>query len=162
VGVVGLDQWILALHVLGAFAVVGAVAFFAVTIIAGLGADRPSTVLEVTRVAKVPNVMVIAGMTTTLVFGIWLAISLDAYHPWDGWIIAALVLWAVAGATGARGGEAYQRAEKRARELAAAGDDAPSAELAALMRDRTSLTLIGISTVATLLILLDMIWKPGA
>jgi hypothetical protein len=42
-------------------------------------------------------------MVMTLGFGIWLAISLDAYHPWDGWIIAAIVLWAVAGGTGARG-----------------------------------------------------------
>ena len=157
-----LDQWILALHVLGAFAVVGATAFFAVTVVAGLNADRPSTVIELTRVARVPNVMVIAGMTMTLVFGIWLAISLDAYHPWDGWIIAALVLWAVAGGTGARGGAAYQRAEKRARELTASGNDEPSAELAALMRDRVSLTLLAISSLATLLVLLDMIWKPGA
>lgn len=157
-----LDQWLLALHVLAAFAVVGAIAFFAVTIIAGFGTDRPSAVLELTRIAKVPNLMVIAGMTMTLVFGIWLAISLDAYHPWDGWIVAALVLWAVAGGTGARGGMAYQRAEKRAHELASAGSDEPSAELASLMRDRTSLILNAISTVATLLILLDMIWKPGA
>jgi len=159
---VSLDQWILALHVLGAFAVVGAIAFFAVTIIAGLGADRPSVVIELARIARVPNVMVIVGMLMTLVFGIWLAISLDSYEPWDGWIIAAVVLWAIAGGTGARGGEVYQRAEKRARELAASGNDEPSAELASLMRDRTSLTLNAISTLATLLILLDMIWKPGA
>ena len=157
-----LDQWILALHVLGAFAVVGAIAFFAVTIIAGLGVERPSTTLELTRIAKVPNVMIMVGMPMTLVFGIWLAISLDAYQPWDGWIIAAYVLWAVAGGTGARGGEAYQRAATRARELVTAGNDEPNAELASLLRDRTSLTLNLISTVATLLLLLDMIWKPGA
>jgi hypothetical protein len=157
-----LDQWILALHVLGAFAVVSSIAFFAVTIIAGFGVDRPSSTLELTRIAKVPNVMVMVGMPMTLIFGIWLAISLDAYQPWDGWIIAAYVLWAVAGGTGARGGMAYQRAATRAGELVAAGDDEPNAELAALLRDRTSLTLNVISTVATVLLLLDMIWKPGA
>jgi hypothetical protein len=159
---VSLDQWLLALHVLAAVAVVGAIAFFAVTIVAGFGTDRPSAVLELTRIAKVPNVMVIVGMSMTLLFGIWLAISLDAYHPWDGWIIAALVLWAIAGGSGARGGMAYQHAERRAHELVSTGNDEPSAELAALMRDRTSLLLNAISTVATLLILLDMIWKPGA
>jgi hypothetical protein len=162
VAAVSLDQWLLAFHVLGAFAVVGAIAFFAVTVIAGFGVDRPSSTLELTRIARVPNVMVMVGMTMTLVFGIWLAISLDAYQPWDGWIIAAYVLWAVAGGTGARGGDAYQRAARRARELVAAGDDDPNAELASLLRDRTSLLLNGISTVATLLLLLDMIWKPGA
>jgi hypothetical protein len=162
VAAVSLDQWILSLHVLGAFAVVGAVAFFAVTILAGRRADRPSVVLATSRLLKVPTVMVMAGMAATLVFGLWLAISLDAYHPWDGWIVAAIVLWAVAGGTGARGGNAYQRAETRARELADGGSDEPDPELAALMRDPTALALNTISTVATLLILLDMIWKPGA
>jgi uncharacterized membrane protein len=158
---VSLDDWILALHLLGAFSVVGAVAFYGVTILAGRSADRPSVVLATARMVKVPMVMVIAGMASTLVFGIWLAISLDAYQPWDGWIVAAILLWFVAGGTGVRGGDAYQRAEKRARELADAGSDEPDAELASLMRDPTALALNAISTVATLLILLDMIWKPG-
>ena len=157
-----LNDWILALHLLGAFAVMGAIAFFGVLIVAGYRANRPSAVLATTRLVRVPTVMVIAGMVATLVFGIWLAISLDAYHPWDGWIIAAIVLWAISGGTGARGGNAYARAEKRARELLDAGDDEPSPELVSLMQDRTTLTLNTISTVAAFLMLLDMIWKPGA
>jgi hypothetical protein len=32
------------------------------------------------------------GLTGTLVFGVWLAISLDGYEPWDGWVIVAFVL----------------------------------------------------------------------
>jgi hypothetical protein len=131
-------------------------------IVAGLRSERPSDVLPVTRLVRVPTVMVIAGMVATLVFGIWLAISLDAYEPWDGWIIGAIVLWAIAGGTGSRGGEAYARAERRARELLETGNDEPIPELAALMRDRTAMTLNTVSTVATILILLDMIWKPGA
>jgi uncharacterized membrane protein len=157
-----LNDWILALHLLGAFAVVGAVTFFGVLIVVGRGNDRPSAVLATTRLVLVPTVMVIAGLVATLVFGIWLAISVDEYQVWDGWVIAAIVLWAIGGATGKRGGEAYERAERRARELAASGSDEPSAELAALMNDRTALVLNTISTLATLLILIDMIWKPGA
>jgi uncharacterized membrane protein len=159
---VSLNEWVLALHLLGAFAEMGAITFFAGLIIVGFRTDRPSAVLATTRLVQVPTVTVIAGMVAALVFGLWLAISLDAYHPWDGWVIAAIVLLAVSGGTGARGGDAYARAEKRARELLDAGNDEPSPELAALMRDPTSLTLNTISTVAALLILLDMIWKPGA
>jgi uncharacterized membrane protein len=157
-----LDDWLLALHLIGAFAVIGAVTFFGVLIVAGRGVDRPSAVLAVARLLKVPTAMVISGMVVTLIFGLWLAISLDAYHPWDGWVIAAIVLWAISGGTGARGGHAYARAEKRARELHEAGGDEPDGELAALMRDQTALVLNTISTVAALLILVDMIWKPGA
>jgi hypothetical protein len=114
---VGLDDWILALHLLAAFAVVGAVAFFVVVGIATRTAGRPSVVLAFSRLFKVPLVMIMVGMPATLVFGIWLAISLDAYHPWDGWIIAAIVLWAIAGATGSRGGQSQERAAQKAREL---------------------------------------------
>jgi hypothetical protein len=36
------------------------------------------------------------GGLATLVLGIWLAIYVDGYEVWDGWIIAAIVLWLVA------------------------------------------------------------------
>ena len=33
------------------------------------------------------------GGLGTLVLGIWLALDLDQYEIWDGWIIGAIVLW---------------------------------------------------------------------
>jgi hypothetical protein len=157
-----LDDWILALHLLAGFAVVGAMVFFGVLIVAGWRVERPSASLALMRLVLVPTVMVAAGSLLVLVFGIWLAISLDAYHPWDGWVIAAIVLWAIAIGTGRVGGAAYERAKKLAKERLAAGDDAESRELQALLRDRTALTLNLASSLAVLLILIDMIWKPGA
>ena len=47
--------------------------------------------------ARVGTALVMIGISGTIVFGVWLAISLDRYQLWDGWIIAALVLWAVGG-----------------------------------------------------------------
>ena len=44
--------------------------------------------------SRVATAMVIAGTLGTIVFGVWLAISIDGYELWDGWIIAAIVLWA--------------------------------------------------------------------
>ncbi len=157
-----LDDWVLALHLIAAFAVVGAMVFFGVLIVAGWRVGRPSSALAVMRLVLVPTVMVAAGSMLVLVFGIWLAISLDAYHPWDGWVIAAIVLWAIATGTGRAGGAAYERAKKLAKERLAAGDDAESPELQALLRDRTALTLNLVASFAVLLILIDMIWKPGA
>ncbi len=95
-------------------------------------------------------------------FGVWLAISLDAYQVWDGWVLVAIVLWAITTETGRRSGLAYQRAGDRAHELVAAGETGPSAELAALNRTSTGLLLHAVSTLAFLLVLIDMIWKPGA
>ena len=36
------------------------------------------------------------GGLGTLALGIWLALYLDEYGIWDGWIIAAIVLWLAA------------------------------------------------------------------
>jgi cation transport ATPase len=156
------DDWLLALHLLAAFSFMGAIVFFWVLIVAGWKTERPSAAAALLRLNMVPNVMVGAGAVLALVFGVWLAISLDSYQPWDGWVIAALVLWGISVETGRRGGAAYERAGALTKELVAKGDDAPNSELGALLRDRNALTLNLVSSLAALLILVVMIWKPGA
>ena len=54
-------------------------------------------------------------------------------------MIAAIVLWAIGTETGRRAELEYQRAGDRARELHAAGETGPSAELAALNTKRDGL-----------------------
>jgi uncharacterized membrane protein len=159
---VSLDDWILALHLLASFAFVGAIIGFWAMVVAGWRTDRPGDVLAIFRLNPFLTVMVAVGSLATLVFGIWLALSLDAYEVWDGWIIAAIVLWLVVGAAGQRAGAVYARAQNRARELLDAGSDGASPELISLARSRQGLVLQAIATIAALLILADMIWKPGA
>jgi H+/gluconate symporter-like permease len=96
------------------------------------------------------------------VFGIWLAFSYGGYDIWDPWIIAALVLWALAAATGSRTGAAYMAGMTKAEELRAAGQKGASAELLALNRTQRGLVMHAASSLIVLLILIDMIWKPGA
>jgi hypothetical protein len=50
----------------------------------------------------------------------------------------------------------------KARELEAAGQTGPNAELLAINRTQTGLLLHTAASAALLLILIDMIWKPGA
>ena len=157
-----LDDWLLALHVLSAFALVAALVLFWILIVATRNLDTPGPTIAVGRVAIVGSATVTAGIAGTIAFGVWLAISLDAYKVWDGWVIAAIVLWAVAAGTGGRAGKEYTRAFDRARELDAAGQTGPDSELLALNRTTQGLLLQTISSVVTLLILIDMIWKPGA
>jgi uncharacterized membrane protein len=159
---VSLDDWILALHILSAFALGGATVLFWILVYALRRTDLPEETAGINRVAQVGTVVIAVGTVGTLVFGIWLAISLDAYQVWDGWVIAAIVLWAISGETGRRAGTEYQRAGDRARELEAAGQTGPNAELSALNRTSTGLLMHAVSSAAVVLILIDMIWKPGA
>jgi hypothetical protein len=159
---VSLDDWILALHVLSAFALAGALVLFWILVYALRRTDLPEETAGINRVSQIGVIAIGIGSAGTLLFGIWLAISLDAYQVWDGWVIAAIVLWAIGGETGRRAGVEYQRAGDRARELVTAGQTGPSGELAALNRTSTGLLLHAVSSLAIALILVDMIWKPGA
>ncbi|MDQ3778566.1 MAG: DUF2269 family protein [Actinomycetota bacterium] len=156
-------DWLLFLHVASAFALVAALVVFWVIAVAGRNVDRPAESLRYFRIAKPANVLVIAGTVGTLVFGIWLAIHQDGYGVFDGWVVAALVLWAIAAVTGQRGGVAYGKAAKLAARLDSEGRTTePSAELRTLLTDRRAMVLNIVSSVAVLLILIDMIYKPGA
>jgi len=159
---VSFDEWLLALHVLSAFAYVAGVVLFWMLIVAVRKIDTPEATIRMEPIVKVGNAAVGIGAVGTILLGIWLAFALDGYAIWDGWIIAALVLWAVAGAAGQRTGAAYMRGMTKAKELDAQGQRGANAELVALNRTSNGVLLHALTSVAVLLILLDMIFKPGA
>jgi Predicted integral membrane protein (DUF2269) len=157
-----LDEWILALHVMSAFALVGGLLLFWVLIVAGRSADTPEETLRVVGLSRVGNVAVGVGMGGTLLLGIWLALSYGGYELWDLWIIVAFVLWIAAAAVGSRTGAEYMKPLEKARELSAAGQAGPNAELLALNRTQPGLVLHAATSLIAILLLVDMIWKPGA
>jgi len=124
-------DWLLFLHLIGAFAAMGSVVVFSVIL---LGGDRVAGA-QLTFLGR--RLWDVGGLLT-LVFGIWLA--LDDYSIVDGWILIALVLWAIAGATGVRIGMALDSgtATERVRPLYA------------------------VMTIAVVALLVVMIYKPGA
>jgi uncharacterized membrane protein len=155
-------QWALALHVLSAFAYVGAIVLFWVLIVAVRRIDTPEETLRMEPIVKVGNIAVGIGAVGTIVIGIYLAFAVGNYAIWDGWIIAALVLWAISGALGQRTGAAYMEGMSKAKELDAAGERGPNETLLALNRTQTGLMLHALTSLTVLLILVDMIFKPGA
>jgi hypothetical protein len=159
---VSLDDWILALHVLSAFAFVAGLILFWVLIVAVRRTDTPDGTIRMEPIVKVGNAVLWVGPVGTLVFGIWLAFSYGGYDIWDPWIIIALVLWAVAAALGQRTGVEYTAGMTKAKELEAAGQTGPSTELLAVNRTQRGLWLHTAASVVVLLIVVDMIWKPGA
>jgi uncharacterized membrane protein len=159
---VSTTDWLLFLHVLSAFALVSAEVLFTFLIASLWRSDLPSAIARVSGISRLGTVLVGVGSVGVLVFGIWLAFEADSYAIWDGWIIAALVLWLAFNEIGRRTGKAYDAVGKRAVALVNEGRDAPNAELGAAFRSPTALWLHLSSLAVVLLLLLDMIFKPGA
>jgi hypothetical protein len=81
-----------------------------------------------------------------LIFGVWLALYVDGYELWDGWILGAIVLLGTATFFGARA---------RSPVLAALEGGGPAtATEATVWHWLRTLSVIGI--------LVLMVWKPGA
>jgi uncharacterized membrane protein len=152
----------LALHVLAAFSLVAGITLFWVLVVAVRRIDTPDDTLRLGPVVKVGNATIGIGMGGTIILGIYLAFAVDGYAIWDGWIIAAIVLWVVGAALGRQVDEAYRQGPRKALELKGAGENGPNAELLALNRTSRGVLLHALTSAVLLLILIDMIWKPGA
>jgi hypothetical protein len=159
---VSFDDWMLALHVLSAFALVAALVFYWTLTIAGWRTDTPQGILRMGPMTRVAGGAIGIGLGGTIILGIWLAFSVGGYNIWDPWIVAAIVLWAIATRLGQLTNAAYAQGVKKAQELQTGGQTGPSAELLALNRTSTGLRLQVLTSIVVLLILIDMIWKPGA
>ena len=158
---VSLNDWILALHLLSAVALVAAEVAFTVMIAGLWRTDSPTRVASTMPLARVGAALVMIGMAGTVIFGVWLAISREEYQLWDGWIIAALVLWAVGGFLGQKSGEGYQAGGELGAKLAAEGTTS-SPELAETFGPSRVFWLHNATLVVVVLIVVVMIWKPGA
>ena len=156
-----LNDWIIALHLLAAFSLAAAEVMFSIQIAALWRTESTERAASFMPLARIGAAMAIAGTLGTIVFGVWLAISLEGYELWDGWIIAAIVLWAIGSETGRRGGAEYGAAGQRAAELAAEGTPS-SPELAAAFGASRGFWLHVATVVVVVLLLVVMIWKPGA
>ena len=155
-------QWLLALHVLAAFSLVAALVLYSAVIAFSWNLAVPSDIARLFRISRVGDVAIAVGSIGTLVLGIWLAIDSDAYQVWDGWIIAALVLWALSMASGSRAASVYNGVRDRAGALVAEGRDTPQPELTAMLRSTKGLAFFIANVLFIVALLVVMIYKPGA
>lgn len=153
-------EWLLFLHVMGAFLLLGGVVVVAAFTVAALRRQRPSEIAVLLGLTRWGLPAIAVGMLLTLGFGLWLVHD-AGYGYGDAWIVASLALWVVTGFLGDRGGRFDRETRALADRLAAAGD-APSPELSARLRNPVTLILNWGSALAALAILALMIWKPGA
>jgi uncharacterized membrane protein len=154
-------DWLIFLHVTGAFLVLGGAVFAAILNFFALRRERPSEIILLYRLVRMAVVSISAGMVLTLVLGIWLVADEEVVKWSDAWVITGLILWVLANALGGIGGRRETKTRELAERLAIEGD-APSPQLLALVRDRITLALSWGSGVVVVAILAVMIWKPGA
>jgi uncharacterized membrane protein len=151
-------QWLLFLHLTGAFLFVSGAVAAAVLRIAAMHRLRPSEVALLLRAVR-PAVPVIAlGLVLVLVFGFWLADRLG-YDLGATWLTLTFVLLGWVVVVGALAGRQDRHTRELAERLAAEGDT-PSEELARRLRDPLNLLLNASLLVATVGIVALMVWKP--
>jgi hypothetical protein len=127
-------ETLLFLHVLSAFVLVAAIGLcWAIYVGGGSLVRLGAVVFPVWGAASI----------AVLVFGVWLAFDVSGYQLWDGWILVALALWAVSGAFGSQLAQGYRKMTDG-------------------MTERPALSAHVVATAAVLLLLIDMVWKPGA
>jgi uncharacterized membrane protein len=153
-------DWLLFLHITGAFLLLGGGVVAGALNIATLRRERPSEIVLLYGLIRVAVVSIMLGTLLAFVFGLWLVHEVG-YGYGDGWVIAAIALLVVANAMGAIGGRREEQTAKYAAVLAARGDE-PSPELRRRLRDPVSLALSYGSGLVLVAILAIMIWKPGA
>lgn len=150
-------DWMVALHLLAAFAVASALVLYSILVVSGRRMTTLAQTRMLFRVAPVATPLIAGGAVLVLILGVVLAIDADAYELWNGWIIIAIVLWALLAAIGQRTGKYYTAVQ----ELAESGD-AVEADVLARLRAPTGARLHWATVGVFLLLLLDMIFKPGA
>jgi hypothetical protein len=128
---------LLALHLLSA-----AMSFVTVVMFSAWAVGAPATRPQFVLADAAWNVSG-AGL---LVFGVWLALDVDGYELWDGWILGALVLLGAATAFGGR-------ARTQVLAIVEGGGD-PSAGHVTAWHWLRALSVVGM--------LVLMVWKPGA
>jgi uncharacterized membrane protein len=149
------------LHMTGAFLLVGGSVAAGVLNVLALRSERPSDSALLLRLIRRTIPIIGVGSVAALVFGLWLVGEEDDAKLFSFWVLAALVLWAVMGALGGIGGKHQERTREVAERLAADGDTSTD-ELRALLRDTRGNAMSWLAGLATLLLLVDMIWKPGS
>ena len=124
-------------HVLSAFFLAAAAVMYSAFVLGG-PVDR--------RTRLVAEILWGIGGLGTLVLGIWIAVNRPEFEIYDGWIIAAIVLWVLATGSGAQASRGVQPA----------ADGGP-----VVVDGRTKFAhWMRVFWFAALLVV--MIWKPGA
>jgi uncharacterized membrane protein len=152
------DNVALFFHLLGAFLLVGGTVVAGVAFEAARRRDNPREIALLLGLTRIGVLLVAAGTLLTLAFGLWL-VHLGHWGYGSGWVVSALVLFALMVVIGAAAGQRPKRARKLAVRLR--DEHAGSTpELRALLVDRAALAANYLSALLLVAIIAVMVFKP--
>jgi uncharacterized membrane protein len=151
-------DWLLLFHILGAFLFVSGSIVAGLLALAAMQRERPSEVALLLRLVRPAVIVVGIGSLVVLGLGIWLA-EYVGYGLGQGWVVAAIVLWAASGALAGPAGTTMRHTRELAERLAEDGDR-PSEELRLAVRNPRALVMNGVAFLLLIAILVLMVWKP--
>jgi uncharacterized membrane protein len=154
-------EWLLSLHIASGLAFFTAYTIVSAVLIAGQRTASAASVHALLRLARPADVLAWIGATGTLVFGVWLAVELDAYELSDGWVVGAFVLWLVAEEV-IRREDLFFKSARRIARATHAGVRERTDDVPAVLRSRQTLAMHVVGSLALLGLLFLMIFKPGA
>ena len=152
-------QWLLMLHVTGAFFLLGGSTVAGIVHMLALRSRRPSEIALLLGLVRFALPVLLLGALMTLALGLWL-VHHAGFSYGTFWVWGAIVLWVIGNTLGKFGGAKQEQARKLALELAGDGDQ-ESNELRALLRDPLSNAMSWGADLAIYAVLALMIWKPG-
>ena len=147
------------------FHLIGVILFFAGAAVAGVVAwsatrlDEPSSIATVLRLARPGALMLAVGGLILLIAGFYLSGQVNGFG--QRWLEISIVLFVLALVAGAWGGRRSRGAREYAEALAERGEgDMPTVK--GLLANRFTWALHWISVVFAVVVLVLMVWQPGA
>jgi uncharacterized membrane protein len=151
---------VLFLHIAGALLFVGGIVVAGIAFEAGRRRERPDEIALLLGLTRAGVSLVGIGALLLFVCGLWLAGLEDDVGYGAAWVDAALVLFLVAVALGAFGGQRPKKARELAEQLAKEGRPTATHELRALLDDPLSRIANYASAALIFAILALMVFKP--
>lgn len=147
------------------FHLIGVILFFAGAAVAGVATvaagkrEKPSEVAAILGLARPGALMLGVGGVILLLAGFYLSGKIDGYG--QRWLEISILLFIVALVVGAWGGRRSRRVREYAVGLADRGEG-DDATLRSMLSDRLTWLLHWGSAVLAVIVLVLMVWQPGA
>lgn len=147
------------------FHLIGVILFFAGAAVAGVATvaagkrEKPSEVAAILALARPGALMLGVGGVILLLAGFYLSGKIDGYG--QRWLEISILLFVVALVLGAWGGRRSRRVREYAVGLADRGEG-DAATLRSMLSDRLTWLLHWGSAVLAVIVLVLMVWQPGA
>jgi uncharacterized membrane protein len=151
-------QWLLGVHIVGAFLFVSGAVAVGCLHTAATRRERPSEIAFLLGLTRTAVACVALGAVLALAFGASL-VHRSGFSFGDAWVSASLALWIASVVLGGIGGRSARHARYLAERLATDGDR-PSDELHRALTSRAAQALNYGSFLTALAILALMVWKP--